>query len=251
MFGGGVKDATVVVVPMGSEAIEYKPEETMVTGVMPRYRSRRCALVAVITAVLFSIILTVSLLTTSDKRKRRGSEPTSPSSLLGPPEWDLQERYRVFRARAGQVTMASLLIDPNSIQYKALNWLVYQDRYMPTNQTFEDFVQRYAVMIFLYSCSGSNWRSFVAGDEGVAVDGVVVDAMSVENIATQSECDFDGFGCNSEGHLTTLSLSEQSIYGTLPDEIGLLSHLRYLDVSKNELKGSLPSTIYNMTNLGK
>ena len=49
--------------------------------------------------------------------------------------------------------------------------------------------------------------------------------------------------------LHTLCLSQNSLYGTIPDSIGDLSKLTHLDFSRNNLSGTFPSSIFNLSKL--
>lgn len=50
-------------------------------------------------------------------------------------------------------------------------------------------------------------------------------------------------------HVIGLSLSTKELHGTLPAEIGQLSFLESLDISKNRVEGNIPIDIANLTNL--
>jgi hypothetical protein len=52
-----------------------------------------------------------------------------------------------------------------------------------------------------------------------------------------------------EGRVTSINLSNNWLYGTLPTEIGQLTELSYLNLYANQLSGSLPAEITNLSNL--
>ena len=54
---------------------------------------------------------------------------------------------------------------------------------------------------------------------------------------------------DGNGHVTGLNLSENSLFGLFPTQIGVLGYLYSLKLQRNSLYGSLPSSIGNMTNL--
>ena len=56
-------------------------------------------------------------------------------------------------------------------------------------------------------------------------------------------CDWFGVGCDIDGAVTSLSLSDLYLTGTLPSSIGYLSGLQSLNLSDNSLTGTLPSTV--------
>ncbi|MCB2197308.1 MAG: leucine-rich repeat domain-containing protein, partial [Bacteroidetes bacterium] len=53
----------------------------------------------------------------------------------------------------------------------------------------------------------------------------------------------------SGGHVVELILTDNNLAGTIPPEIGNLTHLTYLDLGRNQLTGSIPAEIYNLTNV--
>ena len=76
------------------------------------------------------------------------------------------------------------------------------------------------------SLGGSEWKSAAGWD----TDSV-------------SQCDFEGITCNGSGHVMEIVLPDHGITGTLPVEIGLLRHLRVLNLADNEIHGHLPSSL--------
>jgi len=92
-------------------------------------------------------------------------------------------------------------------------------------------------------------------------------------VAGTSECNWYGVSCDAEGYVSRLSLSSNSLAGSIPSsigqlpyldqlymsgnalsgsipsEIGMLQSLRYIDVQFNSLSGSIPSEIGNLAQL--
>jgi Leucine-rich repeat (LRR) protein len=63
-----------------------------------------------------------------------------------------------------------------------------------------------------------------------------------------TECDWFGVTCE-EGHVIGLSLPENNLDGTLPEELGNLTYLKELSLNDNKLTGSIPTTFGNLTAL--
>lgn len=57
-----------------------------------------------------------------------------------------------------------------------------------------------------------------------------------------SPCDWYGVTCEG-GHIVQLDLSDNQLTGTLPEDLGLLTELTHLDLSGNRLQGVLPPNV--------
>jgi len=132
----------------------------------------------------------------------------------------------------------SALKNDKSAQKHALNWLQNKDSY--TSLSTDQLVQRYILATFYYSTKGAtSW-----------------DDTSNNWLSSNDECSWDGIICFDEdaypelSHLVSkISLPQYGVSGSLPPEIGYLSHLRNLTLSENDITGPLPSTITKLTNL--
>ena len=62
--------------------------------------------------------------------------------------------------------------------------------------------------------------------------------------------DWHGVGV-SQGRVTSLTLTKDSLRGTLPAELGDLTALTYLDLSDNQIRGSIPASLGNLTRLSR
>jgi hypothetical protein len=63
-----------------------------------------------------------------------------------------------------------------------------------------------------------------------------------------SICSWRGITCQS-GSVTSISLGKNQLSGSIPDTLGNLSNLQYLYLHSNELSGSIPDTLGNLSNL--
>lgn len=61
--------------------------------------------------------------------------------------------------------------------------------------------------------------------------------------ASIDECTFTGISCNTNGHVTKLSLPKANLQGPFPNIIGFLEHLNYVDLSDNFLTGYLSADL--------
>ena len=63
-----------------------------------------------------------------------------------------------------------------------------------------------------------------------------------------TECDWYGVTCTG-GDLTELSLSSNNLVGTIPSGLGNLTTLTALQLGSNSLSGSIPTELGNLTTL--
>ena len=61
--------------------------------------------------------------------------------------------------------------------------------------------------------------------------------------------EWQGVVTNEHGQVTELHLSENQLTGSIPDEIGNLSNLQFMVLGYNDLTGPIPESIGNLTNL--
>ena len=62
-------------------------------------------------------------------------------------------------------------------------------------------------------------------------------------------CEWSGVTCDGNGRVTSLFLQSNNLTGELPDDLGNLSELRYINCIDNALTGDIPSTLGNLSNL--
>jgi hypothetical protein len=62
-------------------------------------------------------------------------------------------------------------------------------------------------------------------------------------------CGWYGVNCNSAGRVFMLDLSQNNLIGTIPNSIGSLTDLQQLWLFGNQLNGPVPASIGNLTNL--
>jgi Leucine-rich repeat (LRR) protein len=70
-------------------------------------------------------------------------------------------------------------------------------------------------------------------------------------ITAANACSLAGIGCDDQGHVTRIDLPFQNLNGTLPSELGNLTYLRRLDLTRTNLPTptGIPATFANLTNL--
>ncbi|XP_068654344.1 probable LRR receptor-like serine/threonine-protein kinase At4g37250 [Aristolochia californica] len=75
------------------------------------------------------------------------------------------------------------------------------------------------------------------------------------NYADESPCGWKGVACTAipeelyASRVVAVVLPQSQILGSLPQDLGLVQHLRHLDLSGNFLNGTLPSQLFNVSQL--
>lgn len=64
-------------------------------------------------------------------------------------------------------------------------------------------------------------------------------------------CEWDGVGCDEHPIVTSLTLDKMRVIGAIPQEVALLSDLKFLELATNELSGTIPSELSLLTQLEK
>lgn len=131
-------------------------------------------------------------------------------------------------------------LSPDSVQSRALAWFVAEEQQDPTLHIWNQaemllprLLQRYALIVLFLSCGGNTW--------------IGIKPWISQNL--EHECDWDQVTCNDKEQVIGISAHGIDMIGSLPEELGILSHLQFFDASQNRLQGSLPSSLTGMTDL--
>ena len=69
--------------------------------------------------------------------------------------------------------------------------------------------------------------------------------------AAGTECSWAGVECNTDGKVIGLSLKQNNLVGSIPNEVVGLSFIQYLDLGGNQLSGTIPENLSQLTNLNR
>lgn len=95
----------------------------------------------------------------------------------------------------------------------------------------------YAALMALYgSTDGPNWTNNTGWVDGAA--GFDCDV-----------CNWHGVSCNIYGRVSRVDLSNNQLSGTIPTEIGDMTYLQILMLERNQLTGTIPAEIGYLSNL--
>ena len=142
--------------------------------------------------------------------------------------------YDSFKNVLATISGEKVLEDPQSAQFKALNWLVYDDM-LALNVDDPSLLQRYTLKTIYFGNNGVRWSSRETNVWGSGV----------------SECDWGHVGCVNKV-VNELDFKNVGFEGTLSSELLQLTKLTSLDVSGNILnEGVFPTVLTQMSNLVK
>ncbi len=145
----------------------------------------------------------------------------------------------VVSTKALQEHEIVLSLDSNPGKERSANVIVRSDAgrtltYTITqnaNENIHLLLEREALVEFYKATGGDNWTNNTNWCSDKPVD------------------DWYGIATNADGRIMELVLGENGLTGTIPESIGNLADLYYLNLSDNRLTGSVPETIINLTRL--
>jgi len=181
-----------------------------------------------------------------------GTDTDIPPGSPQPPIKKSEERFEAVldRITASGYSDASLIAKDGSPQHKALRWISDFDPFQ-VHPDSDAILQRYALAVLFFTSNtnhdpdtdmrnGANSRwtqdEYWMSEKGICmwhgVDCPMRVHMGTETTQYNENIDIVG-----------LTLPQNKIVGTIPNEIGALESLTSLVLSKNELTGSIPSII--------
>ncbi|KAI9089129.1 hypothetical protein K1719_029408 [Acacia pycnantha] len=110
------------------------------------------------------------------------------------------------------------------------------------------------ILVFLVvnQCSGLNRDGALLLSFKHSVVSDPVGVLRSWNYSNETPCSWNGVTCsnissaeqNAQARVIGLSLPNSKLVGSIPYDLGLIDHLRILDLSGNSLNGSLPSSLF-------
>ena len=124
------------------------------------------------------------------------------------------------------------LDDEKSYQYRAMEWLLANPGYNSFSD--ERKVQRWVIAIIYRSLNGDEW--------------MIKDGWTQQLGVPTDECTWHGVVCDSTSVLNSITLSENSLRGEIPHEIGLLANAKSLVFHTNSI-WSFPPSVFAISSL--
>lgn len=132
------------------------------------------------------------------------------------------------------------MFDQESVQFEALQWLAQWMASIPTQElgriTKKRLVQRWTLAVLYLSMNGPNWAS---GADDWMGDGDICDWLTNNG---QGNCDLDDL-------VSSLDLSNNNLRGSLPKEISLLTSMMRLEMDRNDIVGPIPAQFSRLQGL--
>lgn len=143
-----------------------------------------------------------------------------------------KERYMRFQNALEPLTGGSITED-GTPEEAALRWLAYDDPHqLSTDSHIDRITQRFVLATLFFATNGDTWLHWY------------------RFMSHHDECEWNhgddtlvGAYCNNKNFVEKLILDNLNLTGTLPRDIGLLTHMEHLDLSNNEIHSHLPSSI--------
>ena len=180
------------------------------------------------------------------------------------------DRSQAVLGDVSTVSPLSELVDEASVAHTALIWLDKEDDLIVCSDGSRAVVQRYVLAMFYFSMNGFEWSNCRASSSEVA--GPCIDGKPW--LDSSHECEWYGIECDTNSTVTKLTLKANNLVGVLPDElfflsglvglsldhnmfiggeipeaIGKLTQLTYVELDENFLGGSIPDSLYTISTL--
>jgi len=181
---------------------------------------------------------------TSPVTKSPSLSPTTSSPTISPSSPPtMPERYFEMKKAAIYVSGSSELLDTtSSAQSLAFHWLYFEGN--PSSKLYE-FFEQYATAVLFFSLTKARTSYAYMHPTGV------YDSWTER----KDVCGWDGVRCafnytSEMVHVTEIGLSKKNLSGVFPEkEIHFLPYIKTLDLSDNEIEGTVPDAVYGLSEL--
>ncbi|CAB9511236.1 leucine Rich Repeat [Seminavis robusta] len=241
--------------PSASPVDEHQAEQHAVPVEQSKSKdgsgSSKLPLIYIIVALLVVIGIIVAGVCGSGNCSSKGS--SSEEQELSPRDMEGMD----IKAQLEKV-LGSTYFDGSTVStephQKALNWIIHQDpSQLPPDSVH--LLQRFILTQFYYSTSQASPWKFCGAATGAQTAECYFQFLNQEFINERwlsgvSECRWAGCTCEGETeNITSIDIWHNDFTGSLPSELGLLSHAIALSLRAQNFTGTIPTEIYQLTAL--
>jgi hypothetical protein len=232
LSGGGDQQTLIQQAEYGLRHAEQFADEMVLTPIekhtlFGRPITRRMSLAMVAGCIIAAIVLVVIIVHALTKGD---DEPSAKFSAK-----EGQQRYELF-AGVLMPLVGSSVVTEGTPEEEALHWLAFNDVLaLDPHASIDKVAQRFVLATIYFATRGGTWVN------------------SKIFLNHKDECDWNlpgeevnGAQCDESGFVDRLTLRNDNLDGTLPRDIGLLTHLTHVDLSGNKIQGELPSSLGNL-----
>ena len=142
-----------------------------------------------------------------------------------------------FFGEALESTIGPDIYDNTTHEHEALIWLAANDTLkLDVTTPLDVLLQRHILANFYFATNGTTWTD-------------QFNFLSGKDVCDWNDGKASGVFCNDEGRVSNILLQDCNLVGTVPHDIGLLSHMEIFNLTKNVLHGDIPISLGMMSGL--
>jgi len=155
--------------------------------------------------------------------------PTTASKEVAHNYWSFGE---AIEAIIGQE-----IYDDTTREHEALVWFADTDplKLDPKTTPIDDILQRYIIANFYFATNGTTWPN-------------QFNFLSKDDVCDWNDSTFGVF-CDDDGRVSSILMQDCALHGTIPQDIGLLSHMEIFNLTKNDIHGDIPMSLGTISGL--
>ncbi|KAG7362314.1 two component regulator [Nitzschia inconspicua] len=142
-----------------------------------------------------------------------------------------QDSLTRFEYLTSILALLTNIAAPSPAQIAALVWMSSEDPINWDTLTDQEIIERYSLVQFYRSTEGDLWITDNEWLSGLHV------------------CNWYGISCSEDQFVTDLILDENGVYGSIPEDLFLLTNLVTVSLNTNSLEGTLGSAFGRLRNL--
>ena len=129
------------------------------------------------------------------------------------------------------------IYDETTREHETLVWISDTDplKLDPKTTPIDDILQRYIIANFYFATNGTTWPN-------------QFNFLSKDDVCDWNDSTFGVF-CNDDGRIISILMQDCALSGTIPQDIGLLSHMEIFNITNNDIQGDIPMSLGTISGL--